>query len=120
MEHFRIWQVSREYAGIAEAGGVKNVTTSLCEELAKIPDGKKEQTISRMENNWIMNTLSDAGSTSGDANLIKCGVKNKKPQQFLAQYESVSKASASDYAKLMPFFTEETPALRLYSADSKK
>ncbi len=35
MEHFRIWQVSREYAGIAEAGGVKNVTTSLCEELAK-------------------------------------------------------------------------------------
>ena len=35
MEHFRIWQVSREYAGIAEAGGVKNVTTSLCEELSR-------------------------------------------------------------------------------------
>ena len=31
----KIWQISREYAGIAEAGGVKNVTTSLCEELTK-------------------------------------------------------------------------------------
>jgi len=28
-----IWVVSREYAGIAEAGGVKNVTCSLCQEL---------------------------------------------------------------------------------------
>ena len=105
---------------VAADKAYKSAVKELCEELAKIPDGKKEQTISRIENNWIMNTLSDAGSTSGDANLIKCGVKNKKPQQFLAQYESVSKASASDYAKLMPFFTEETPALRLYSADSKK
>lgn len=31
-----IWLVSREYAGIAEAGGVKNVATSLCESLAKL------------------------------------------------------------------------------------
>lgn len=30
-----IWIVSREYAGIAEAGGVKNVTTSLAETLIK-------------------------------------------------------------------------------------
>ncbi len=30
-----IWIVSREYAGIAEAGGVKNVTTSLSESLVK-------------------------------------------------------------------------------------
>ena len=30
-----IWLVSREYVGIAEAGGVKNVTTSLCESLAR-------------------------------------------------------------------------------------
>lgn len=31
-----IWLVSREYAGIAEAGGVKNVATSLCESLVKL------------------------------------------------------------------------------------
>ena len=31
-----IWLVSREYAGIAEAGGVKNVATSLCESLARL------------------------------------------------------------------------------------
>ncbi|MBO5137288.1 MAG: glycogen/starch synthase [Spirochaetaceae bacterium] len=31
----KIWVVSREYAGIAEAGGVKNVACSLCECLAK-------------------------------------------------------------------------------------
>lgn len=30
-----LWQVSREYAGIAEAGGVKNVACSLSEELHK-------------------------------------------------------------------------------------
>lgn len=30
-----VWLVSREYAGIAEAGGVKNVACSLCESLAK-------------------------------------------------------------------------------------
>lgn len=29
-----IWLISREYAGIAEAGGVKNVTCSLCEGLS--------------------------------------------------------------------------------------
>lgn len=30
----KIWLISREYAGIAEAGGVKNVACSLCEGLA--------------------------------------------------------------------------------------
>ena len=30
-----IWTVAREYAGIAEAGGVKNVSCSLCEALVK-------------------------------------------------------------------------------------
>lgn len=30
-----VWIISREYAGIAEAGGVKNVTTSLAESLVK-------------------------------------------------------------------------------------
>lgn len=35
MVRFCIWQISREYADIAESGGVKNVTASLCEELAK-------------------------------------------------------------------------------------
>src|SRR5574344_157268 len=31
-----VWLVSREYAGIAEAGGVKNVSCSLCENLVKL------------------------------------------------------------------------------------
>ncbi len=31
-----IWMASREYSGIAEAGGVKNVVTSLCEALARL------------------------------------------------------------------------------------
>ena len=31
-----IWLVSREYAGIAEAGGVKNVACSLCENLVQL------------------------------------------------------------------------------------
>ncbi len=35
MSEKQIWIVSREYAGIAEAGGVKNVTTSLAENLVK-------------------------------------------------------------------------------------
>lgn len=36
MNEKQVWLVSREYAGIAEAGGVKNVTTSLAENLAKL------------------------------------------------------------------------------------
>ena len=32
----KIWMISREYAGIAEAGGVKNVVCSLSEELSKL------------------------------------------------------------------------------------
>lgn len=32
----KIWMAAREYAGIAEAGGVKNVVTSLCEALARL------------------------------------------------------------------------------------
>ncbi len=31
-----IWMAAREYSGIAEAGGVKNVVTSLCEALARL------------------------------------------------------------------------------------
>ena len=31
-----IWTAAREYSGIAEAGGVKNVVTSLCEALARL------------------------------------------------------------------------------------
>ena len=34
MNKLNIWQISREYAGIAEAGGVKNVVCSLSEQLA--------------------------------------------------------------------------------------
>ncbi|MCR4940637.1 MAG: glycogen/starch synthase [Treponemataceae bacterium] len=34
MHKLKIWQISREYAGIAEAGGVKNVVCSLSERLA--------------------------------------------------------------------------------------
>ena len=34
MDKLNIWQISREYAGIAEAGGVKNVVCSLSEQLA--------------------------------------------------------------------------------------
>lgn len=32
----KIWQISREYAGIAEAGGVKNVCCSLAEEVCRL------------------------------------------------------------------------------------
>lgn len=35
MQKLKIWQISREYAGIAEAGGVKNVVCSLSEQLAE-------------------------------------------------------------------------------------
>ena len=31
-----IWTAAREYSGIAEAGGVKNVVTSLAEALARL------------------------------------------------------------------------------------
>ncbi|HRR02958.1 MAG TPA: glycogen/starch synthase, partial [Treponemataceae bacterium] len=33
--HMSVWLVTREYAGIAEAGGVKNVACSLAEGLAR-------------------------------------------------------------------------------------
>ena len=33
-----VFVVSREYAGIAEAGGVKNVVCSLSETLLKLPE----------------------------------------------------------------------------------
>ncbi|HZK20429.1 MAG TPA: glycogen/starch synthase [Treponemataceae bacterium] len=36
VRNMNIWQISREYAGIAEAGGVKNVCTSLAEGLVDI------------------------------------------------------------------------------------
>lgn len=35
MKNLKIWQISREYAGIAEAGGVKNVVCSLSEQLCR-------------------------------------------------------------------------------------
>ena len=34
----KIWLISREYAGIAEAGGVKNVSCSLCEGLHSLSE----------------------------------------------------------------------------------
>ena len=34
----KIWLVSREYAGVAEAGGVKNVTASLAEGMVQLEE----------------------------------------------------------------------------------
>lgn len=96
---------------------LKNLTAS--KDLTVI-DTEKDRLLATMENRWLMNTLSDTTSARGTAHLIQAGMVRKNPALYLDQYQAVSKASAEDYYILATAWLEKVPALRVYSADSKK
>jgi len=83
-------------------------------------DTEKDRLLATMENRWLMNTLSDTSSAKGTARLIAEGAMLKNPCLYLDQYQSITNAEAADYYIVAKAYLEKVPALRMYSADSKK
>ena len=106
----------------------KKSISSIKKELARqtelktegVIDLEKTDLLAGLENNWIMEVLSQAASQTGTARLIQSGKIQDNPQLYLNQYEAVSKAEAEDYMRLAEKYLTESSPLRLYSKDSPK
>lgn len=83
-------------------------------------DLEKNEILARLENNWIMETLGEAGTNEGTAELLKEGFLEGKPKLYLEHYNAVDKASLEDYFLILESYFPEKPQMRLYSKDSKK
>lgn len=85
-----------------------------------VKDLEKNEILARLENGWIMNVLSDAGSNSGSAELVKTGFALGNPKLYLEQYRALDSATLEDYFLILESYFPEKPPMRLYSKDSKK
>lgn len=85
-----------------------------------VKDLEKNDLLARLENNWIMEVISEAGTNEGTRELINMGFIKKNPKLYLQQYEAVDKAQLEDYFLIAESWLEEKAPLRLYSKDSKK
>lgn len=83
-------------------------------------DLEKNPLLARLENNWIMNVLPEAGTNEGAAELVKLSFLEGNPTLYLEQYKTLDKASLEDYYLILESFFPEKPLMRLYSKDSKK
>lgn len=83
-------------------------------------DLEKNDLLARLESNWLMRVISDAGSQTGTARLIQSGEIQRKPKLYLNQYSSVSSAREEDYFSILERFFPEKIPLKVYSKDTKK
>lgn len=83
-------------------------------------DLEKTDLLARLENNWLMAVISEAGSQEGTARLMQSGEIHKNPKLYLEQYEAIAKAKAEDYFLIAESYFGTKAPLSLYSKDSKK
>lgn len=85
-----------------------------------VKDLEKNEVLARLENGWIMDVLSDAGTNKGAAELVKTGFVLGNPKLYLDQYRALDNAKLEDYFLILESYFPEKPPMRLYSKDSKK
>ena len=83
-------------------------------------DLEKDDFLSELENQWIINELEKTSTNEGTAFLIQKGLSSGNPELYLDQYEAVSKATAEDYYLVFSSYLEDFPRMRIYSADTKR
>ena len=81
---------------------------------------EKDDFLSELENQWIINELEKTSTNEGTAFLIQKGLSSGNPELYLDQYEAVSKATAEDYYLVFSSYLEDFPRMRIYSADTKR
>lgn len=84
------------------------------------PRFEKAELISKIENKWIMENLSESGTAAGSAALMQKSAMEGNANRYLDQYAAVDSADASAYGRIMDAYITEVPKNRIYSADSKK
>lgn len=85
-----------------------------------VKDLEKNELLARLENNWIMEVIADAGTNEGTSELVKRGFVLGNPKLYLEQYNAVDKAKLEDYFLILESSFPDNPPMRLYSKDSKK
>ena len=99
----------------------KSAVASLKADFEKIEESaEKNPLLLKIENRWVLNSLSQTATPEGTANLIQFGTALSNPQLYLDEYECVDKATAEDYISVLSEFFPELPKVRIYSSDSKK
>lgn len=83
-------------------------------------DLEKDDFLSELENQWIINELEKTSTNEGTAFLIQKGLSSGNPELYLDQYEAVSKATAEDYYLVFSSYLEDFPRMIIYSADTKR
>ena len=83
-------------------------------------DLEKDELLARLENLWILHELDKTSDNQGTAVLIQKGKALGNPLLYLDMYKAVSSATAEDFYLVAKAYLPETPALRIYSVDSKK
>jgi hypothetical protein len=106
------------------ADSVSSIKTDITRQIELQTEGvidlEKSDLLARLENNWLMAVISEAGSQEGTARLMQSGQVQKNPRLYLDQYDAISKAKVEDYFLIAESYFGSKAPLRLYSKDSKK
>lgn len=99
---------------------IEELENLVTRELSDVIDLEKDELLLEMENLWVLNELNKTADNAGTAFLIQKGKILGNDCLYLDMYDAVSNATATDYYLLAKSYFSEEPALRIYSADSKK
>lgn len=103
---------------------VRSISTELKELInqatTEAKDTQKAELLVELENLWLLRELEKTSTSEGTAFLIHKGQMYGNPKLYLEQYKTVSTAGAEDFYLVFSSYFEESPALKIYSADSKQ
>lgn len=103
---------------------IRSISTELKELINKdkqiAKDTQREELLVELENLWLLRELEKTSTSEGTAFLIHKGQMYSNPELYLEQYKTVSTASPEDFYLVFSSYFSESPALKIYSADSKQ
>ncbi len=103
---------------------VRSISTELKElinqDKSEALDTQKADLLVELENLWLLRELEKTSTTEGTAFLLHKGQMYGRPKLYLEQYKAVSTANAEDFYLVFNSYFQESPALKVYSADSKQ
>ena len=104
-------------AAVKELRAELSNLASEADDVAK--DKEKPRLLSEIESRWVMHALSETNTSEEIAALIQAGAARGNAQLYIDEYESVDRAGAGDYIKILDEWFPSFPVLRIYSLDSK-
>ncbi len=103
---------------------IRSISTELKElinqDTTEAKDTQRAELLTQLENLWLLRELEKTSTSEGTAFLIHKGQMYGNTKLYLEQYKAVSTAGAEDFYLVFSSYFTESPALKIYSADSKQ